>query len=90
MNSLNIFFFLTIPSIIDNYLYMAFNSGNLLLYEVFLDLYVKRNLLYFSFGFLLLSYLYYNIYCGIVLFVISLYRFIISYLKYYNIIKLYF
>ena len=49
-------FLMLMPGYVEIFLTQFENSGNMGLYGVFLDIYIKRNWLYFSTGVLIVSY----------------------------------
>jgi hypothetical protein len=71
MNYFQLLSLLLIPGYVELFLIQFENCGNMGLYGVFLDIYVKRNCLYFSTGVLLVSYFYNLAYYGLILYLCS-------------------
>ncbi len=84
-----IFYFtlsLLAPYYVEHYLQVTRNIGNMALHGIFLDIYNKRNLFYFSLTLLFIEYISnYTMYC-LVLVLLSLIAFISCFNRWSNII----
>jgi hypothetical protein len=79
MNYFQLLSLLLIPGYVELFLIQFENCGNMGLYGVFLDIYVKRNCLYFSTGVLLVSYLSNLFYCGLAFYLFSAFLLLTTY-----------
>ena len=81
-----------IPFYIEDMLEIAESQGNMGLYGLFLGIYYKRNILYFSLFSLLLSYLFaykYLLFLSLILTIFSVYSFLSYVFDWYQILSKY-
>lgn len=79
MNYFQLLSLLLMPGYVELFLIQCENGGNMGLYGVFVDIYRKRNLLYFSAGIFLVSCLYNYLYYGFAFYLFSVFLFFNTY-----------